>query len=168
MNIYELINARESCRSYSDKAVEPEKLNKLVEAARLAPSACNSQPWHFFVVTNPEKVKKISKCTQIEGSNFFTQNVPSFIVIVQEDREDGREYVELDTGIATTHICFAATEQGLSTCIIGKFSQQGLRDCLGLSKSKYVRIVVAVGYSDGKPLREKKRMPIEETMTVID
>jgi nitroreductase len=84
MNIFELVNMRESCRSFSDKKVAPELLIKCVETARLAPSACNGQPWHFYSVSNDEKVKQVRACVHTAGMNAFAEKVPSFIVVVED------------------------------------------------------------------------------------
>ncbi len=176
LNIFELVNSRESCRSYADKAVEPEMLLKCIEAARLAPSACNGQPWHYFAVSNEEKVRQIRGCVHTGGQNAFAENVPSFIVIVEEKTNISSKlggmvkdnaFSEIDIGIAATHICFAAAEQGLSTCILGWFNEKELRECLNVHAPKRIRLAIAVGYSDGKPLREKKRKGIDEVLTLI-
>lgn len=85
MDFFELIKQRESCRSYADKQVEKEKLVACIEAARIAPSANNSQPWHFTVINSPELSPKVAKLTQAMGMNRFTDRAPAFIVI-SEDR----------------------------------------------------------------------------------
>ncbi|NLB35959.1 MAG: NAD(P)H nitroreductase [Clostridiales bacterium] len=176
MDFFELAKTRESCRSFSDKMVEPELLTKCVETARLAPSACNGQPWHFFAVSNEDKVKQIRTCVHTAGINAFAEKVPSFIVVVEEKtnissrlgaRINDNDYTQLDIGIACAHICFAASELGLSTCILGWFTEKGLKECLDIPKSKRIRLVIAVGYSDAKPIREKKRQPLAEILTQI-
>lgn len=84
-NFFDLIARRESCRNYDpQKRVETEKLIKCIEAARIAPSACNSQPWSFVVVNSPEVSPKVAKCVQGMGMNRFTDACPSFIVVIEE------------------------------------------------------------------------------------
>ena len=174
-NFFELIEKRESCRSYSDKPVEKEKLIKCIEAARLAPSACNSQPWSFVVV-NGEKSPEVAKCTQKTGMNKFTDETQAFIVISEEKATlsakiagfiASQSYAQIDIGIATSHICHAATEQGLSTCILGWFDEDKLIDLLNLPKNKRIRIVIAVGYAESDELRTKKRKDLDEIMTYV-
>lgn len=174
-NFFELIEKRESCRSYSDKGVEKEKLIKCIEAARLAPSACNSQPWSFIVV-NGEKSKEVAKCTQKTGMNKFTDNCPAFIIVCEEkatlsakiaDLIESQSYAQIDIGLTTSHICYAATEQGLSTCILGWFDEGKLVDLLELSENTRVRLVIAVAYAQSNDLRVKKRKELDEIMTYV-
>ena len=171
-DFFELVNMRESCRSYKETEVEKEKLLKCIECARLSPSACNSQPWSFTVVTG-EKAKEVAKCTQKGGMNKFTENCPAFIVISEENATlsakiagiiSSQTYAQIDVGIATTHICYAATEQGLSTCILGWFDEKGLQEVLDIPKSKRIRIVISVGYAQTDELRTKKRKPLEDIL----
>lgn len=175
-NFFELIEKRESCRAYSDKAVEKEKLIKCIEAARLAPSACNSQPWSFVVV-NGEKCAEVAKCTQKSGMNKFTDGAKAFIVISEEKATlsakiagfiASQSYAQIDIGIATSHICHAATELGLSTCILGWFDEAKLAEVLNLPKSKRIRLVISVGYAKETELRVKKRKELEEIFKYVD
>ena len=80
----ELVNRRQSCRKYLDKPVEKEKIIKCIEAARVAPSACNSQPWHFIVVNNKELSSKVADCLQDSIMNKFTSECKTFIIAVEE------------------------------------------------------------------------------------
>ena len=84
MDFLELAQKRQSCRSYAPMPVEEEKLEKMAQAARFAPSACNSQPWKFYIVTNPEKCGQIALATQEDGLNKFTNNCPAFFIITEE------------------------------------------------------------------------------------
>ena len=175
-NFFELIEKRESCRAYSEKEVEKEKLIKCIEAARLAPSACNSQPWSFVVV-NGEKSPDVAKCTQKGGMNKFTNGAKAFIVISEENATlsakiasiiSSQTYAQIDIGIATSHICHAATEQGLSTCILGWFDEKKLAEVLNLPKNKRIRLVISVGYAAEGELRTKKRKAIDDICQYVE
>ena len=169
MELFEALEKRQSCRNYSSRPVEMEKLTKMVEAARIAPSACNSQPWSFVVVTSPEKVKKVSTNVLESGMNKFCEKVPAYISIVEEPaylRGDtpNPKYAHGDVGMAVEHLCLAATAQGLSTCIMGSFgSVEKMKDILEIPQESNLRLVLAVGYAEeGDPLRPKKRKALEE------
>jgi nitroreductase len=112
--------------------VEREKLMACVEAARLAPSACNSQPWHVHLVTGPGPVKKVGEATQEAGANPTMDTAKAFIVITEEHARlsptirgliDSQYYAHGDVGAAAAIICFEAEEQGLGSCIIGSFNR---------------------------------------------
>ena len=176
-NFFELISKRESCRSYSDKRVTKDDLVKCIEAARLAPSACNSQPWSFVVVNSEEKSPQVAKCTQGMGMNKFTDDAPAFIVVCEESANlssnlggiiKNQHYAKGDVGIAVASICYAATELGLSTCILGWFEEKKLIELLSLPKNKRIRLVISVGFAKNDNIREKKRKSMDEIMTYID
>ena len=176
-NFFDLVNKRESCRSYSDKPVGKEQLVKCIEAARLSPSACNSQPWSFVVVNSKTKSPLVAKCTQSMGMNKFTDEAPAFIVVCEENANlsaslgglvKKQQYAQGDVGIAVASICYAATEQGLSTCILGWFDEKKLIEVLELSKNKRIRLVIAVGYGKNENPRNKSRKAIDEIMTYIE
>ena len=170
-SFFELISKRQSCRSYSGQKVEREKLEKCIDAARLAPSACNSQPWSFTAVSSDELAPKVAKCLQEMGMNKFTDACPAFIIITEETatlsarlggKVKNQEYAPIDIGLATAQLCLAATEQGLSTCIIGWFNESALKDLLGIPKAKRIRLVIAVGYAAEEELRQKNRKKLED------
>ncbi len=171
MSFFELINKRESCRDFSDKKVDKELLVKCIEAAHIAPSACNSQPWSFVVVNSEQKGPLIAKCLQTAGFNKFADNVPAFIVICEEEAKliggVSQKYAQGDVGIATASICYAATELGLSTCIMGSIDHEMLKEILNLPENKNIRLVLAVGYASNDKIRNKVRKPIDEIMTYI-
>lgn len=170
-DFFELIQRRESCRAFNGKPVDPEKLTACVNAARLAPSACNSQPYHFTVVAKPSLAKQVAACTQSMGMNKFTSQCPAFVVITEEKANlssrigglvKSQEYAPIDIGIAASHLCLAATELGLSTCILGWFDEKSVKTLLGIPAKKRVRLIIAIGYALNNTLREKKRKPLEE------
>ncbi len=174
MELFEAIQTRQSCRSYQKKDVEQEKLVRCMQAVRLAPSACNSQPWSFIVVNNPEVSPKLGELTRAYGINKFTVNVPAYVVVVEEPamligrKEPDQKYAHGDVGIAVSHLCLSATAQGLSTCILGSFDAQGVRELLEIPQEKTIRLVVAVGYADpDDKLREKKRKSLDEFVRFI-
>ena len=164
----ESVLKRQSCRSYSGKKVEKEKLEQIIEVARFAPSARNTQPWKFFCVSeNDEAVEKVRKAVQPFGVNKFTDNATAFIVIIEQkpwflldkiERLKHRDFVSIDVGITTAHLVLAAEELGLSTCILGMFNDEKVKEAINFKKEDMVRLVVAVGYSSENDfIREKKR-----------
>lgn len=176
-DFFELANRRQSCRKYLDKPVEKEKLIKCIEAAQVAPSACNSQPWHFIVVNNKELSTEIALCLQDKIMNKFTTECQAFIIVVEESGNltsragalmKQQDYRSVDLGIATEHICLAATEQELGTCILGWFNEKELKKILNINKFKRIRLVVAIGYPENNIVRKKVRKNIEEISTFIE
>ena len=176
MDYFELIRRRESCRAYREKPVEKEKLLRCIEAARLAPSACNGQPWSFVVVNDPEMSPKLAKCTQEMGLNKFTDQVSAFVVVLEEKTTllpqlsgvvKDQRYSSIDLGLAVGQLCLAATAQGLGSCIMGMFQEQKIKTLLGIPKEKRIRLVVSVGYPAKEEPREKKRKAMEEILRYI-
>lgn len=175
MDFFQLVDKRESCRNFIEKEVEKEKLEKCINAAILAPSACNGQPWSFIGVIGEDNVLKVRECLQDKGMNKFTEKCPAFIVIAEQPTVmsskiggliKGHDFPQIDIGIATAHICYAATAQGLSTCILGWFDEKKLKKYLDIKSNRRVHIVVAVGYAEDKPLREKKRKSYEDVCII--
>lgn len=168
MDFRNIILERQSCRSYDvTKDVEEEKLQFLLEAVRLAPSACNGQPYHLTVCRG-EKAKEVAKATQNMGLNKFASQAPVLIVISEEDyvktaalgaKLKGNDYRSIDIGIAAAYLTSAATEVGLSTCILGWLDGGKLSQICGLSKP--VRLVITVGYPKDDTLRVKKRKDLD-------
>ena len=171
---FELVSSRESCRNYNpDRRPTREQLVKCIQTAQLAPSACNSQPWSYIVVNDPEKSPLVAAATQTAGLNKFTNNCPAFVIVCEEDayliggKEPNQKYAHIDIGLSVSQLCYAATQQGLSTCIMGPFDQKMLLESLGITEPKRVLLVVAVGYAATDALRPKKRKPLDEVMTYI-
>ena len=170
MNFTQIAKARQSCRSYDEsRAVEPKKLQAIMEATRLAPSACNGQPYHFTVCTG-DLAKQVAKATMGLGMNKFAAQAPVLIVVSEESycktaamgaKVKGNDYRSMDIGIAVAYLTAEATVQGLSTCILGWLDESEVRKLCGLKHT--VRLVIAVGYAkEDDPLRNKKRKPVEE------
>ena len=165
MDFQRLVLHRESCRAYdSARAVEDEKLRLVLEAARLAPSACNAQPYRFTVCRG-ELAKEVARATTGMGMNRFALDAPILLVISEDDynktaalgaKLKGNDYRSIDIGIAASHLTLAASDLGLSTCILGWFDDRKIRELCALSHP--VRLVVTLGYAkEDKAPREKKR-----------
>lgn len=176
MDFFTLINKRESVRGYLDKQVEREKIIKIIEAARVAPSACNAQPWKFIVVNDKEITREVAKnlYEPMIGLNKFALTAPVFIVVVGEKRNltskmgeliKKKDYTSIDIGIASEHICLAATELGLGTCMMGWFKEKEIKKLLNINKNKEIHLVISLGYYDDKEPRNKVRKPIDEILS---
>ena len=171
----EHIELRQSDRGYLDKEVEKEKIERIVEAGRLAPSACNSQPWRFIVVNDPETREKISNAASAKtlGFNRFTDEVPVFIVIIREKSKPiariggtikDKDYSQIDVGIAAENICLQAAAEGLGSCMLGWFDEKEVKRVLGVPSGKRAELVITIGYPS-KPHREKRRKPKDEVIS---
>ena len=171
MDFLEIANARQSCRSYDEtKAVEPEKLEKILEAARLSPSACNGQPYLLTVCTG-EKAKEVALLTRgMGGMNKFAVQAPVCIVISEGAynrtaalgaKVKGNDYRSIDIGILTAYLTAEATAQGLSTCILGWLDDEKIRQAVGTNSA--TRLVITLGYAkEDDKLRQKKRKELGE------
>ena len=172
MNFTEIALARQSCRSYAEtRAVEEEKLSAILEAARLAPSACNSQPYHFTVCRG-EAAKAVAAATQGMGMNKFSSQAPVVIVISEADynksaalgaKVKGNDYRSIDIGITTAYLTAEATAQGLSTCILGWLDDEKIRKICSIDHP--VRLVITLGYAKDDPLRNKKRKELSQLVS---
>ncbi len=176
MDFSELIKIRQSVRSYSDKAVEKEKIEQCLEAARLAPSASNSQPWKYIVVDEEELKNKVALATfdKIVKFNRFAVQAPVIIVIVLEKPKlvtqmgieiKKREWPLIDIGISAEHFCLQAAELGLGTCMIGWFDQKRIQELLNIPKKKTIGLIITLGYApDDYALRKKSRKEPSEVI----
>ena len=173
MNFTEIANTRQSCRSYDPtKAVEEEKLQAILEATRLAPSACNAQPYHFTVCTG-ENAKQAAKATMGMGMNKFAADAPVLIVVSEAAysktaamgaKVKNNDYRSMDIGIAVAYLTAEATAQGLSTCILGWLDDSKLRELFHLDAP--VRLVITLGYArEDDKLRDKKRKDLNQLVT---
>ncbi len=176
MSFLDLVNKRYSVRNYKNTPVPQEKVVRCIEAARLAPSACNSQPWKFIIADEPELVKKLAKAA-FEGLldfNNFAFKAPVLVLIVSE-RENlsakfgsivkKKNFSLMDIGIAAEHLCLQAAEEGLGTCIIGWFNEKKVRKMLSIPKLKRVELVITVGFSADEKIPHKKRKSIDEVLS---
>lgn len=173
MNFTEIARARQSCRRYDPtRAVEEDKLAAILEAARLAPSACNGQPYHLTVCRG-ETARAAAKATMGMGMNKFAADAPILIVISEKPyvktaalgaKVKGNDYRSIDIGIVAAYLTAEATAQGLATCILGWLDDHKLREICGLDGA--VRLVITLGYAAADdPLREKKRKSLTELVS---
>jgi len=171
----DLILKRQSDRSYSDKPVESEKIERIIEAGRIAPSACNAQPWKFIVVTDNDLRNKLSDAASAKllGMNSFVSQAPLLIVVVREKANmssrigatvKDKDYSLIDIGIASENICIQAAAEGLGSCMIGWFDETQVKKLLGIPSSKRVELIITIGYTT-KETREKRRKPLSETVS---
>jgi nitroreductase len=171
----EIISRRQSDRKYESRPVENEKLERIIEAARISPSANNAQPWKFIVVTDAELLAGTSEAasSKLLGMNNFVAQAPVQIVIVREKSDiltragsavKKRDYSLIDIGIASENICLQAEAEGLGSCMIGWFDEKQVKKILGIPAARRVELIITIGYPAGSK-REKKRKPKEETVS---
>lgn len=169
------ISRRQSDRAYLDRKVENEKLERILEAGRMAPSACNSQPWKFIVVDDPLLIQDVSAASSAKGLGFnrFTDEVPVFIVLVREKSKPiarvggtikDKDYSMIDIGIAAENICLQAAAEGLGTCMLGWFNEKEIKKVLNIPANRRAELVITLGYP-AKPLRKKSRKSIEDVVS---
>lgn len=176
MNFTEIAENRQSCRSYNpDRVVEKEKIDAVLAAARLAPSACNGQPYQITLCYG-ETARKVAKATQGMGMNKFATDAPVMIVISEKSyvktaafgsKVKHNDYRSIDIGILSAYITAEATVQGLGTCILGWFEDKEIRKICDLDSP--VRLVITMGYAkDEDKLRTKKRKAMDELVKIME
>ena len=176
MNFTQIAENRQSCRSYdSARMVEQEKLARILESARLSPSACNGQPYHVTVCQGTV-AQRVAKATQGMGMNKFAVDAPVMLVISEMPyvataalgaRVKKNDYRSIDIGILAAYITAEATAQGLGTCILGWLDDERIREICGLDAP--VRLVITLGYAkEDDKLRPKKRKNTEELVTFLE
>lgn len=175
-DFYKLVANRQSTRAFDpEKKVDRETISRILEAARLSPSACNAQPWHFIVVDEPQLRDKVADATasKILRMNHFTKQAPVHILVVEEKVNissgfgglvKDKQFALLDLGIAATHICLAAQAEGLGSCILGWFAEDKVKELLNIPKSRRVILDIIIGYP-AQELREKKRKKFDEVVS---
>ncbi len=176
MNFTEIAENRQSCRRYdSARMVEKEKIDCILAAARLSPSACNGQPYQITVCKG-ETAKKVAKATQGMGMNKFATDAPVLIVLSEKPyvktaafgaKVKNNDYRSIDIGIVSAYITAEATAQGLGTCILGWLEDKKIREICGLDGA--VRLVITLGYASADDkLRTKKRKDLTELVKIIE
>lgn len=176
MNFTEIANTRQSCRNYdAARPVETEKLRSVLAAARLAPSACNAQPYHFTVCKGGS-ARQAAGAVMEMGMNKFAANAPVLIVISEAAysksaalgaKVKNNDYRSIDIGITAAYLTAEATAQGLGSCILGWFNEGKLQKLCGIQER--IRLVITLGYpTEGDPRREKKRKNLEALVTEMN
>lgn len=171
-----LAKQRQSDRAFDPaRPVEKDKLERILQAACIAPSACNSQPWHFIVVDDPELKNKVADATssRVLGINHFTKQAPVHLLVVEEKPNlsagfgswiKDKNFAHVDVGIAAAHLVLAAEDEGLGSCILGWFDEEKMRKLLNIPSGKRVLLDIVIGYSI-QPDRAKKRKDRKETIS---
>ena len=170
--LVKIMQQRHSCRKFLDKAVENEKIIACINAASLAPSAWNLQPYHFYVANTPETVATAAECCK---DNEWIGEVRAFVIVTQEHanvpatfgeaaRKDFRQY---DIGLAIENFLLEATELGLGVATIGSFNEEKLKSSFRIPSPKKIALVITMGYSAEEEIPAKKRRPLEETITYL-
>ena len=167
-NFNTLVNQRQSVRSYKSDAVSENMIMQCIEAARVAPSACNAQPWKFIIIDDSELKNKVA-----ETAFKFCAQVPIIVAIVLEKPNfmsaigsvlKNKEYTLIDIGITAEHFCLQATELGLGTCLIGWFDEKKVKKLLNIPKSKRIPLLISLGFPDDTH-REKTRKSTEQIVS---
>jgi nitroreductase len=175
VNFLELVNRRQSVRRYEPgRKIPRAALERCLEAARLAPSACNSQPWTFVVVDDPEKVRALAEesCGHAPyAMNKFATDCSALVAVVTEKMKwaarigaqfRGVQYSLVDIGIACEHLVLQAAEEGLGSCWLGWFDENAVKRRLDIPRAKKVDLLICLGYAADEPLRTKNRKPLDE------
>lgn len=173
MNFLELVATRQTTRAYTDKPVHRDAIEPCIEAARLAPSACNSQPWKFLVVDDPAIKDRIANktFTKLVSFNNFTTQAPVIVVIVCESAKPiahiggaikNKDYRMMDIAIAAEHFCLQAAQQGLATAILGWFDEPAVKKILHIPAKKPVPLLITLGHPKSDRIREKKRKDLDQ------
>ena len=166
MNVVQLAEKRCSIRSYADSPVEAEKLQALLEAARLAPSAVNFQPWYFVVVKQEAGRQKMQACYPRD----WFRSAPLYILVCADHNEswkraaDGKDHADIDAAIAAEHICLAAAELGLGTCWVCNFDTELCKSSFNLPEGVEPVVILPTGYPADPALFDttpKKRKSLE-------
>lgn len=171
MTFLELSDQRYSVRSFTSEPVTDEQLNYILECARLAPSAVNFQPWHFYVVSQQDNREKLCQCYNRD----WFRTAPLYIVCcIRHDeawvrKSDEKEHGNIDIAIATEHICLAAAEQGLGTCWVCNFDAQLCHTLLNLPDNEEPAVLIPLGHIDTTtaPFKAKLRKPMEEIVSKL-
>lgn len=161
--------SRHSCRAYSPRPVEREKLMEVLDAARTAPSAVNFQPWTFVVVESEAARQAVQACYNRE---WFT-SAPLYVVVTVNAsvawtrKSDGKNHADIDGAIAAEHLCLAAVEQGLATCWVCNFDALRLHEALGLAADEHAVAILPIGNPAGAPEKRTDRKAMDEVVRFI-
>ena len=163
MDFLELAKERYSVRKMKPEKIKQEDLNKILEAARLSPTAKNLQRERLLVINTEEGIEKIKQCTSCDFG-------ASTIIIIsyekddeQNESEESKKYGLIDTGIVATHMCLEATNLGLGTTMVGLFDRELTKKIFNIPAKYQPELLLPIGYIDRKPsILHEKRKPIEE------
>ena len=168
--LIDIVNKRYSCRKFIEKAIDKELIYKCIDTARLAPSACNSQPWKFYVV-----IDKVTRMEFVKLTQPFAKNAA--FIIVEEKKPNfsekivnnlkNQDFTKTDIGIACSYISLQATELGLATCMVGYFNENKIKKTLNINESSRLRLVICIGYPDESEKHKVVRKEISEIMEVF-
>ena len=164
-DFFELVSSRYSCRAYTNAPVSHDEVMAILETARLAPSACNRQPWKFMVLTTPEDREAVISCYNRD----WIKTAPVFIVALGCEADawhresDNFDATPVDLSIACEHICLAATSLGLGSCWVCNFDSAELCFKLGISDEWTPIAIIPIGYQNPEvAVPAKKRKTIDE------
>lgn len=163
----ELVKTRFSCRKYTSESVSHDLIKAVIEAAQLAPSAKNLQPWHFYVAETPEQLSAVAECYNRD----WIKTAPVCLIACGDHdrawhRDDGKDSTDIDIAIAVEHITLAATSLGLATCWVCNFDAEMMKKLLSLPDSREPIAIIPLGYADDSmPIPEKKRKSLDEIIT---
>lgn len=168
-----LVNERQSCRQFDDRPLRKETVVEIATQAMLAPSACNSQPWKMYIVTEAERLEKTAVALGSKGHNKFLAKAKAFIVLAEKQATlkpgvtfDRNHFVKYDIGELLAYITLTAKSMGVETCIIGMVNQKLIGDAVGLKDNELCNVAVALGYSE-IPIRSKTRKKFEDVIEVL-
>ena len=173
MKFLDLVNKRQSVRKYLDKPVEREKVERCLEAARLAPSANNAQPWSFIVIDDPKLKEAVARKTfdRVISFNRFSLQAPVIILLLSErpsffsrigSAVKDKQFSLIDIGITAEHLCLQAVEEGLGTCMLGWFNERGVKKLLHIPPQIRVELIITMGYPTSDEIQPKERKPINQ------
>ena len=173
MSFLKLTSERFSVRKYKRTRVEREKILRCLEAVRLTPSACNSQPWHFVVVDDPDQVSALAEKTTLPLSklNRFVEGAPVIVAVVAEkpvfSAQIGglikkKPYYLMDIGMAAEHFCLQAAEEGLGTCMLGWFNEKAVKKYLSVPSERSIPLLITLGYPGKEIPPAKIRAKLED------
>lgn len=171
-----LVKSRQSVRGYSNRPVERDKIEHCLEAARLAPSACNAQPWSFVVVTDPVIRNQLADLTADRWLplNHWTKQAPVHVVIVIERQNltsrlgaavKDRDFAWMDVGIAAEHFCLQAAAEGLGSCMLGWFKEKEVKTLLQIPMARRIGLIITLGYPVSEAIRLKIRKAMDDLVS---
>lgn len=173
MKFLDLVKVRKSVRKYSAKPVDRDIIARCLEAAQFAPSACNSQPWYFIVVDDPDLKKRIADVafSGVYSMNSFAKKAPVLVAVVRDKSSylaclggyfRGFQFSLIDIGIACEHFILQAAEEGVGSCWLGWFNEKAVKNILAIPAGKKVDIMISLGYPEVEEQIAKARKPLSQ------